>query len=118
MTEATRVRERPLGRARLIEVRGDLDVSNADRFVDLLFSAVEASNARVVLDLRQTAFIDSTVLNALFACGRKLRQTGGALAIICTSTHLRRVLEASGLDAAYPIVEGPDAALEELAASD
>jgi anti-sigma B factor antagonist len=98
-------------------VTGDLDVSNAHGFIEVLFAAVERPGARVIVDLQQSDFIDSTVLNALFACRPKLRAADGGLALVSTSTHLDRVLEAAGVDAAYPIVGSRTAALELLTAS-
>jgi len=98
-------------------VTGDLDVSNAHGFIEVLFAAVERPGARVIVDLQQSDFIDSTVLNALFACGPRLRAAEGKMVLVSTSTHLERVLEAAGVDAAYPIVASRTDALDRLTAS-
>ena len=106
--------ERSLGRAQLVEVVGDLDVSNSERFVEMLFAAVVRRDARVVVDLEQADFIDSTVLNVLFASGAKMRSGGGELAIVCTRDHLLRVLEASGIDGRFAVVASRAEALQRL----
>jgi anti-anti-sigma factor len=99
---------------RLLEVTGDLDVSNASPFIEDLFEAADQPGARIVVDLCQADFIDSTVLNALFAVRSKLIAGGGLMAIVCTKDHLRRVLEAAGIDGPYPVVDSRGAALAAL----
>ena len=117
MAAGARVSEQSLEGAQVISVVGDLDVSNADEFVDLLFTAAERPDARVVVDLERADFIDSTVLNALFSSARRLRASHGKLAIVCTKDHLERVLEASGIEALYAIVTSREAALARLDAA-
>ena len=114
MASRGHVAQRDLGSARLIEVTGDLDVSNAGSFADLLFAAVARPDARIVVDLARADFIDSTVLNGLYEAGRRLRRSGGKLAIVCTKDHLYRVLEAAGVDRSFPIVGSREDALAEL----
>ena len=114
MASSGRVAERELKSAHLLEVIGDLDVSNAGPFADLLFAAVARADARIVIDLDRADFIDSTVLNALYEAGRRLRRSGGKLAIVCTKDHLYRVLEAAGLERSFPIVRSREDALAAL----
>ena len=108
------VAERELESAHLIEVSGDLDVSNAGPFADLLFAAVARPDPRIVIDLGRADFIDSTVLNALYEAGRRLRRNGGKLAIVSPRGHLYRVLEVAGLDGSFPIVASREDALAAL----
>jgi anti-anti-sigma factor len=115
MGRAGSVTERELDSAHLIELSGDVDVANAAPFVHTLLRAVEQPRARVVLDLTDADFIDSTVLNALYTAIPRLRESRGRLAIVCTKDHLYRVLEGSGINGSYPVVSSRDAALEALA---
>jgi anti-sigma B factor antagonist len=114
MAPLARVAERSLGSAQLVEVTGELDVSNAEEFVDTMYSAAARERARIVLDLEGADFIDSTVLNVLFVSATKLRAAGGRMAIVCTREHIHRVLEAAGVEAAFPVVRSRDEALERL----
>jgi anti-sigma B factor antagonist len=115
MVPLARVSERTLGEAQLVEVTGELDVANAEEFTEMVFGAVARQDARVVIDLSEADFIDSTVLNVLFASGRKMRKSGGKLAIVCTKDHILRVLEAAGVESAHPVVGTRDEALARLA---
>ena len=114
MAQLARVAERSFGDAQLVEVTGELDVSNADEFVELMYTAVVRPGVRVVLDLSRADFIDSTVLNVLFVSAARLRASGGRLAIVCSPDHIYRVLEAAGMDAVYPIVATREQALARL----
>jgi anti-sigma B factor antagonist len=117
MARPAHVAEHSLGDATVIEVRGDLDLSNAADFVAMVLAAAARPSARVVIDLEEANFIDSTVLNALFASAAKLRTSEGELAIVCTADRIYRVLEASGIERLYPIVTSRDAALQRLGVS-
>lgn len=114
MASSGGIAESNLDGSRLIEVTGDLDVSNAGPFADLLFAAVARPDPRIVIDLERADFIDSTILNALYEAGRRLRRNGGKLAIVCPKGHLYRVLEVAGLDSSFPIVASREDALAAL----
>ena len=114
MARLARVAERSQGGAHVIEVAGELDVANTEQFMEAVFGAAAREEARVVVDLDQADFIDSTVLNVLFASASKLRAGGGKLVLVCTRDHIYRVLEASGIDGLYPVVGSRDEALDRL----
>jgi anti-anti-sigma factor len=114
MAPLARVAERSLGSARLVEVTGELDVSNAEEFVNTMYALATRPGACIVLDLDSADFIDSTVLNVLFVTASKLRVGGGRMAIVCTREHIHRVLEAAGVESAFPIVATRDEALARL----
>lgn len=80
----------------IVAVRGDIDMSTADK----VWSCLEVAIGRgvpVVLDLQHTTFMDSTGLSAVV---RATRATGQERAIVLRSPRpiVRRVLELSGLD--------------------
>jgi anti-sigma B factor antagonist len=65
------------------------------RFLEqILASGVE----RVVIDLENTSFIDSSGLGALIAALKKARQAGGDLRIAAPSEQVRMVLNLTNLD--------------------
>jgi anti-anti-sigma factor len=115
MARLARVAERTVGGAQVVAVEGELDVANTEEFMEMVFAAVARKDARVVIDLSDADFIDSTVLNVLFASGRKMRASGGKLAIVCTRDHIYRVLEAAGVESAHPVVGTREEALARLA---
>lgn len=123
----------------VIAVTGELDLATAPDLSRMLDRTLDAG-ARVVVDLSDTVFIDSTALSVLLAAGRRLGaeegaaadlggtagQTGGVtgaragdgadragsrLAIVCTRPNVLRIFEFSGLDGAFAIFATLDQAL-------
>jgi anti-sigma B factor antagonist len=105
----------PLGDATVaIVLTGEVDLYTAPRFKDELVRAVEAGSRRVVVDLTDTTFIDSTTLGVLVGGLRRLRPDGGDLALVITDRNIRKVFEITGLDRVFAIHETRDEALAGL----
>ena len=69
---------------------GDLDVYTVGSLRDALGRLIEAEDPRVVVDLDNVPFMDSSGLGALMGGVRRLREAGGDLAISCTrEQHLK-----------------------------
>jgi anti-sigma B factor antagonist len=89
---------------------GELDVMPSG-FREVLMTAAEGARHRLVVDLHDVPFLQSTALGQLFGVAATLRQHGGALAIVCPPGNVARVLKLSGLSEAsthlrvYPDVE-------------
>lgn len=65
----------------------------------------------MVVDLRDVAFVASAVVNAMFRVCRKLRQAGGALAVVCDDPQALRVIEITGLARAVAVCADLDGAV-------
>lgn len=81
----------------VVAVRGDLDVASADSFQAALAAALEAGDVRVVVDLAELAFIDSSGLGALIRALKRARERGGGVRVENVSPTVRRVFEITGL---------------------
>jgi anti-anti-sigma regulatory factor len=73
-------------------------VGSVDRFswvhLELaVLGAVAAGGRLVVLDGRQLAFVDATVVSRLASIGRRLREEGGALRVASPPPVLRRLVD-------------------------
>jgi len=83
---------------------GEHDLSSVD---ELREAFDQTSSARTVLvDLSDTAFIDSAVLGALIASHREATEQGRRWALIVgngSGAAVRRILELTGLDAVMPV---------------
>ena len=56
----------------LVEVTGELDLTNAHEVEERLEALTLANGARLVLDLNRVLFIDSAALHVLFRTARRL----------------------------------------------
>ena len=102
----------------VIRVRGELDLSTAGRLCRTVQAVAGARRrTRVLLDLSEVEFCDSTGLRALIGAVRELEIGGGkaALAVI-PGGSLDRLLQLTGLHEFTRIADSPTAALQRLGA--
>lgn len=99
---AVRVATVPDGSVR-VKVEGELDLSTSRALDETLRREIDAGS-RIVVDLSEITFIDSTGLNTLMAALRASSMNGGALAVSPSlPAQVRRVLEITGLSKVLPI---------------
>jgi len=85
-----------VGEAVVVHLRGELDLHNCDDVRTALTSVAESGPERVVVDLEEVDFIDSTALGALVE-SRKLLRPAAPLLLAAPQQEARRALEVSGL---------------------
>src|ERR1700739_4867897 len=86
-----------------VQVRGELDMSTSPQLDETLRREIDAGK-RVVVDLSEIAFIDSTGLNSLITALRASDSNGGALVVSPSlPAQVRKVLEVTGLNRVLPI---------------
>lgn len=72
---------------------GRLDLQSAQAFRELVAEVVADGRPRVVVDLAEVAFVDSSGLGALIAALKTCRQAGGDLRIAAVPPQVGTVLE-------------------------
>ena len=78
--------------------------------------AIEGGKTRIVVDLTDAAFMDSTALGVLISALKRLRLREGSLAIASDQPSILRILEVTGMDQVLivrPTAEEALAALSE-----
>ena len=85
----------------IIEVAGEIDVYTAPRLREAVVTAVEAGRLRLVVDIEQVEFLDSTGLGVLVGALKKVRAQGGTLDIVCTHQRLLKIFQITGLDKVF-----------------
>ena len=95
------------GDAVVVRLAGELDLYNAPAVREALANALARGPERLVVDLSDVTFVDSTAL-ATFVEARANLGSGERFALAAPGLAARRALEVSGLDrhlAVYPTVE-------------
>lgn len=87
----------------VVKLQGELDVYTAPRLRDCLIQLVSEGRYRVVLDLQDVEFLDSTGLGVMVGGLRRLRGHGGGMTIVCNQQRLLKVFEISGLSRMFDI---------------
>jgi anti-sigma B factor antagonist len=95
----------------VVHLTGELDLYNAPAMRDALFAVADESPDRLVVDLTDVEFIDSTALGVLIEARTRLsNRRAFLLASPRLETH--RALQVSGLDRHLSVHESVDSALE------
>lgn len=79
-----------------ITLEGEMDLASATAVEDGLRAAEASSPTRVVVDLSQLAFIDSTGLRLLLQADARARQQGYELVLRPGEASVQRVFEITG----------------------
>jgi anti-sigma B factor antagonist len=98
----------------VVAVRGEIDLFTAPEVKTALGGAIDAGKIRVVVDLSETTFLDSTALGVLIGAVKRLRSREGALTIVNVDANIAKTFEITGLDQIFTIRPTRDEAVEAL----
>ena len=90
------------GSAVVVRLAGELDLYNAHVVREALLEATERNPERLVVDLSEVLFMDSTVLGVLIESRTMLANRRGFL-LVAPGVETRRALEISGLDKHFAV---------------
>jgi anti-sigma B factor antagonist len=95
----------------IVTIVGEIDLYTAPRLHSELASVLaDGMPARVVIDMSGVEFCDSTGMNVLLSCLRRARERGGELEIAGPKPAVRKILQVTGLDSVFTLVENADPA--------
>lgn len=94
----------------VLTVRGEVDVYTAPRLRERLVEMASEGKYRVIVDLEQVDFLDSTGLGVLVGGLKRLRTHDGDLQLVCTQHRILKVFEITGLTKVFSIFDSVEAA--------
>ena len=103
------------GTTAVIALAGEVDLYTAPEFKQELVRVIEEGATDIVIDLTDTSFIDSTTLGVLVSGLKRVRPSGGSLALVVADRNIRKIFEITGLDRVFGLHEQRDDALAALA---
>jgi anti-sigma B factor antagonist len=103
--------ERIDDRTAVIAVAGEVDLYTAPELKRELITAIDQGARKIVVDLSEATFIDSTTLGVLLSGVKRLRPLDGELAVVCTDRNIRKIFEITLLDRVFSIHDERGAAL-------
>jgi len=89
----------------LLAVRGEIDLFTAPELKQVLAESIEAGRIRIIVDLTETTFLDSTALGVLIGAVKRLRSRDGALALVNVDENIAKTFEITGLDQIFTILD-------------
>jgi anti-sigma B factor antagonist len=103
--------ERGVTRVHLV---GEVDIASAKQLQQALGDLVRDGHTRLLVDLTDVSFIDSTGLGVLLHTVRQLRRRRGRLAVLCPDPTMRALFELVGHNLLFPVDETLERALTHL----
>jgi len=94
----------------VVSVQGELDVTSSQRFDDCLLEAAAESD-RVILDMSEVDFMDTTALAVIVAHWRRQADEGGQFLLAGARYRYTKALWITGLADRLPMYDTVDEAL-------
>ena len=99
----------------LIALSGEIDAHSAPRLGSRLFGLAEDGMRRVIVDLSDVTFIDSTGIGVLLNALRHFSLRHARMVLVCPTERMLRPFEVTGLVRRLPIFENRERALAGIA---
>ena len=106
-----RLARHSLGDAVVVAVAGELDLFTAPVLRDEVRDAIKKDGARLVLDLQQLSFMDSSGLSVLIEAWRLATGEGGGVSLAAPQAPVARILRTTGLDRRIKVYADVDSAV-------
>jgi anti-sigma B factor antagonist len=119
MPELARLSLESKGDVELARVAGEVDASNVDDLSQRLLASVSNQARALVIDLRETSYIDSSGISLIFDAAARLRNRRQELRLVVTPrSFVGEVLAAVSMEQSVAIDPALEEALRALGDSD
>lgn len=96
------------GKWAVVVPEAELDPSTAPALRTILDDLHDSGEDHIAIDWRAVSFFDSSAIGALMGAHKRLRNDGGALAVICPAGRERRLFDLMALDKVFSFVESEE----------
>jgi anti-sigma B factor antagonist len=100
------------GDAVVVALRGEVTVFSSPALRERLEAEAGEAPRRVVLDLSEVRYVDSSGVATFVEALRQIRSRGGDMVLACTSERVRGVIEIARLDTLFPMADTVEEALQ------
>lgn len=104
---AIRSSELPSGWQCLV-VEGEVDLATVGELESAIDEVFSKNSHPLVVDLRESSFMDSTGLKALVMANRRFDESGRSFAVAVSAGPVARLIDLSGVESSVRIVESTD----------
>ena len=119
MPAAFAIDEHPVtGDRHVVAVRGELDLYTACELKEVFAGAIDAGRIRIIVDLAETTFLDTSALSVLLSAFKRVRSRGGTLVLVGLNDKIAKVFEITRMDQTFTIVPTREAAAEAITTAD
>jgi anti-sigma B factor antagonist len=89
----------------VLAVSGEIDMATAPMLRERIHALLADEKVRVIVDLDDVGFLDSTALGVLVGGLKRARTDGGEIRIACAQPRVRKVFEITRLDSAFDLFD-------------
>src|SRR4051794_8840543 len=100
---------------RVISVGGYVDFDAAPALKRFIVECIDEGGRRLVIDLSEAGFIDSTGIGVLVGALKRLQELDGSLAVVCPDQDMRGIFEVVGLESVIALHASRNDAVDSLA---
>ncbi|HET8673019.1 MAG TPA: STAS domain-containing protein [Thermoleophilaceae bacterium] len=97
-----------------VRICGEADIRTAPEIQERLGELAREPRERLLIDLSEATFLDSTALAVLLETDRRLRARRGRLAVLCPDPAMRELFVLVGHNLIFPVEETEHRALRHL----
>jgi anti-sigma B factor antagonist len=98
----------------IVEPRGHIDSVASKSFGNRLVELIRSGSRRVLIDFRQTLYINSAGFHSLLIASKLVEESNGKLVLCGVSTELRRLFEIGDFTRLFTICESRDEGVSKL----
>src|SRR2546423_11636914 len=95
----------------VLAVSGEIDIATAPSLREKLHSLLADTKPRLVIDLDDVGFLDSTALGVLVGALKRARTDDGVVRIACAQPRVLKVFEITRLDSAFDLYDSVEEAV-------
>jgi anti-sigma B factor antagonist len=101
----------------VVSPRGEIDVYTAPELKEQAASAIEEGADRVVIDMSDVDFMDSSGLGVLVSLLKRVREAGGSIRLVIPDERILKIFRITALDEVFDIDPRLEDALALMGAS-
>lgn len=91
------------GKATVIQLQGKVDATSAPSVEQALLGVIEQGEKKLVIDCASLDFISSAGLRSLLLAVKKMKASGGSIALAALQPHVKEVFDISGFSSLFVI---------------
>lgn len=108
------IREVGPEKTNVLDLKGDLDLYEAPEFKGKLKTLIEAGARKIIINLKDLRYIDSSGIGALISGLQQVYKTGGKFKLAYLHQDIRRTFELANLVKLFEIYPTDEDALKSL----
>lgn len=96
----------------VLDVTGELDIYTSPKLRSAIQELLTGGTARVVVNLLNTSYLDSTALSVLTSALKQARDAGGTVALVYNQPQIEKIFTITGLHEVFPVYRTESAAVD------